>query len=259
MNIFKTIIVSIFFLFCSCSKYKQDSVFHIDSNNLPVVINASQAQFTGDSIKFLGNITYSGASKLLRYGHIWSNSPILDFVNTPQFKFKQYLAPDIYPEQIPFANTTKDFDKTKVLYYNVFAINESGISYGATVQSVCSDVYFDRYIILEDPNGNGKIDPNETVKLRLFFKNRSPINSISPKIESIPQSNFLPSIVPTTNISLYPTIIYQNSESYADVKFTIAAGATSQIQLTVLMIDACSTAPKDIKDKDVKNITLTIK
>jgi uncharacterized repeat protein (TIGR01451 family) len=248
---------SFFFIisWLSCSKYEQNSIYHIDK--LPAIETNENFEYVGDSIKFSAKILEDSESKILRYGHIWGHDSILNISNKRFRKIQQTNVKDFYILPLSFQNVTKDFEKDKVLYFNSFAINEAGISYGKEYK-LCSEVYFDRYDITQETVLDNKISPGETVTLKMIFKNNSPISSINPKIQDIPQSNFLTIIGQNNNINLQPNILTQNNQAHFFVTVKIASNANTSIDFKVFLKDNCSDKNVDIKTKDKKNLKIII-
>lgn len=247
-------VVFLFFI-CSCSKYEQNSIYHIDK--LPILQTDKEIEYNGDSIRFSAQIISSSDSKILRYGHIWGHDSLLNF-NNMRFKSNSIInVKDFYSLPIDFYKTTNNFDRNKALYYNSYAINEAGIAYGQEYK-ICSEIYFDRYSIIQESVIDNKITPGETITLKMFFKNKSPVNSLSTRIHDIPQSNFLSVLTQISDINLTPNIISQSNESNIIVTFKIASNVNSVLDFKIFIKDDCSDKIYDVKTFDKKNLKFII-
>ena len=248
----------LFLLFCfgSCKKYEQDSIYEPTTENKPVVHSVNYS-INGEFVTFNSKIVSGGKSNLLRYGHLWGSSSTLKFINN------QYLDSTVYPVTnaivFPhdFETVTNNFEHDKTLYFLPFAINEAGISYGDPI-AIMPQLFFDRYEIIQEQINDKKINPGETVKLRFYFKNISPINSVGTKIESIVElSDYIVSVSPLQNINLNPQLLSQGNESYADAQFVFSNNSSAFIEIEIILVDS-NGKKTNVKQIDNKKIRINI-
>lgn len=217
----------------SCKKHEPNSIYEPTEDNKPHVQN-SGFTINGDSLAFLGKIADIGNSELLRYGHLWGDQQTLNFIGTQYRDSSITEVANFKLDPIPFVSKTINFDKNKTLFFVAFAINEAGISY-SVVQSVYPNLVYERYEIIQEQNSDNKINPGETVKLRFYFKNTSPINSLGTRVSLISNSSsYINSINPLQNIVCSPQIITNFNESFIETELKID-GNTPNINLPIPM------------------------
>lgn len=232
---------------------KEDSIYHIDDKNLPIVSLDNNIQIENNFIKIKGSVVDAGSSNLLRFGHLWGVSPALSFNENNFIDYSEF-----YENYNSFETIIQSYDNSMPMYYRAFAINEAGISYSQTKQ-ICPELYYDRYEIISESIEDNKINPGETVIIRFYIKNNSPINSVSSNIHSITQSIFFTYINPISNIPLTPnTVSYFSNGSFFDVEITMAQGANAFIEFQIYVMDWCENQLIDLKDINGNNPRLNI-
>lgn len=247
----------IMFTLTSCGKYEMNSIYHISDESLPFLMTSPNAKTEGSFIKIESKVIESDPTKLLRYGHIWGFDSSLSFKDS-YINFDENEYNKLQNESIEFDSNILVENRRKKLYIRSYAVNEIGLVY-SNVQSVCSDLYLDRIIIIEEENNDNKINPGETVKLRFYFKNQSLIQSISPKVRTITKSsNFINSVTPFRNIDFSDTIVGLNNEAFVEATFDLASNANAFIEFQIFVIDECFPEGRDIKDINNNNLRINI-
>jgi hypothetical protein len=234
--------------FISCS-YEQDSIYHPDPQYKPIVETKPTYTFEGSSLIVNGEVLKNGSTQILRFGHIWNTTNSIDFIGNKFSNFKEQKNSDQELTRIPFSSTMKfsELNSDLSLYIKSFAVNEIGISYGSTIE-VLPDIEYSRQLLLIEQNTDNKITSGEKVTLRIFFKNKSPINCNSTKIESlIYDVNYLLSVEPRQNIVPYPTTkINYNGEYYFDTNITAASNAKGEFNMTIPIVSGTTGYRKNI-------------
>lgn len=244
------ILIAIFqsLLFSSC--YKDDSIYRPIAENQPEVGVNNNFSIDGNAIIVTGEIKRSGAAALLKYGHIWGTSSKLDFIDKQYSGYQEVKHSQNASIPTSFQNRITNFDINKILYVASFAINEAGISYSSPIQ-VSSNISYTRYEILQEGVNDKRITPGEKIKLRLYFANKSPINSISTQVKSISRlSDYIVSIVPNENLTFSPRNLLTNIGEYTiDLELTIASNANGNINLEATIINSFGTQVTSISLK----------
>jgi hypothetical protein len=231
MKYYTLLLLTIF----SCSKYEQNSIYHYSESNLPKVDNESLS-ITNGCIDVTGTVSQNGTSQLLRVGHIWGNSVAsLNFANNPSLKPKET---NQVSQNLPFTFKSKicqaDIEADKPLYVTSYAINEIGIKYGSPI-TISPVIEFSKpYKIIEEQNNDNKINSGERVKLQFFITNKSPVNCLSTKIESLSYFvNQLPSVEPRLNIDILPSNkVSYNGENYFYLTVVPASNASGDLEIS---------------------------
>ena len=253
------LLIAISLLRCT---YKEDSVYSIKEENLPK-LGSTRIDVLDDSLVFSSSIVRTGRSSLLRYGHIWGDTPDLSFADGIFFNYSEVQFSGFQEEPFNFRTYATDMsiDKNSPMYVMPYAVNEAGISYGlVNEQSICSNLYFKEYQIIEEENGDGKISPGEIVKLKFWISNNSLINSVSPLITTVKKSsNYVISVTPFQNISVIPNVITNHLDGFFISEVQLASNATNPLVVEVFIRDNnCHLIPFKLLKRDGTDIFIKI-